>query len=81
MRLRLFMIAAFATFLSSLAFAQSKGVAVSAREPGRRLALVIGNSAYREAPRLANPVNDARDMAAGRAAGSGWRYFGLKFSG
>jgi uncharacterized caspase-like protein len=25
----------------------------------RRVALVIGNSAYKSAPRLANPVNDA----------------------
>lgn len=29
----------------------------------RRVALVIGNSAYRDSP-LSNPVNDARDMAA-----------------
>ncbi len=29
-----------------------------------RLALVIGNAAYRNAPQLANPVNDARDMSA-----------------
>lgn len=29
----------------------------------RRVALVIGNSAYRNASRLTNPVNDARDMA------------------
>src|ERR1044071_1861560 len=30
----------------------------------RRVALVIGNGAYRNVPRLANPVNDARDVAA-----------------
>ncbi len=36
-------------------------VATAAAEP--RLALVIGNGAYQEAP-LKNPVNDARDMAA-----------------
>lgn len=30
----------------------------------RRVALVIGNSAYRNAPALPNTVNDARDMAA-----------------
>jgi hypothetical protein len=30
----------------------------------RRIALVIGNGAYQYAPRLTNPVNDARDMAA-----------------
>jgi hypothetical protein len=29
-----------------------------------RVALVIGNAAYSEAPALANPVNDANDMAA-----------------
>lgn len=29
----------------------------------RRVALVIGNAGYRNVPRLANPVNDARDMA------------------
>jgi len=28
-----------------------------------RIALVVGNSAYRNAPPLKNPVNDARDMA------------------
>jgi uncharacterized caspase-like protein len=31
---------------------------------GRRVALVIGNSAYREADRLPNPVSDARGVAA-----------------
>jgi uncharacterized caspase-like protein len=30
----------------------------------RRIALVIGNGAYTNAPRLKNPPNDARDMAA-----------------
>src|SRR5947209_13608522 len=29
----------------------------------RRLALVIGNGNYRNAPRLNNPVNDAHDIA------------------
>jgi hypothetical protein len=32
-------------------------------EPEQRVALVIGNSNYRNAPRLANPDNDARSMA------------------
>jgi hypothetical protein len=32
--------------------------------PGKRVALVIGNSAYRHADPLPNPENDARDMAA-----------------
>jgi Caspase domain len=30
----------------------------------KRVALVIGNGAYRNAPRLPNPTNDARDVAA-----------------
>lgn len=36
----------------------------SKRAPERRLALVIGNGAYTNAPPLKNPPNDARDMAA-----------------
>ena len=40
------------------------GSAFAAAEP--RVALVIGNSAYEEAP-LSNPVNDARLMAESRA--------------
>jgi hypothetical protein len=35
-------------------------VPLPAGSEGHRLALVIGNGAYREAPPLANPVNDAR---------------------
>jgi tetratricopeptide (TPR) repeat protein len=41
-------------------------VAASAPTPGdseRRVALVIGNGAYANAPALANPVNDARALA------------------
>ena len=34
---------------------------VSAQQPGGRVALVIGNAAYKDAP-LVNPVNDARAM-------------------
>jgi len=37
-------------------------VAVSGYETGERVALVIGNAGYKTGP-LANPVNDARDMA------------------
>ncbi len=37
-------------------------LAATAATPEPRVALVIGNSAYRETP-LANPVNDARLMA------------------
>jgi len=37
--------------------------AVAAPQPERRVALVIGNGAYKAGP-LKNPVNDARDMAA-----------------
>ncbi|MHC1702028.1 MAG: caspase domain-containing protein [Humidesulfovibrio sp.] len=37
--------------------------ALAAPQPERRVALVIGNGAYRQGP-LKNPANDARDMAA-----------------
>ncbi|MFJ5370776.1 caspase family protein, partial [Bosea sp. CER48] len=40
------------------------GLAMAAPAPERRVALVIGNSSYRNAPALPNTVNDARDMAA-----------------
>src|SRR5947209_7807876 len=30
----------------------------------RRVALVIGNGAYKNAPRLPNPINDAQDVSA-----------------
>jgi uncharacterized caspase-like protein len=43
------------------ATAQERGQTVRPAN-GKRVALVIGNSAYASAP-LANPVNDARDMA------------------
>jgi uncharacterized caspase-like protein len=33
-----------------------------------RVALVVGNSAYRHTPRLINPINDARDIAAALAS-------------
>ncbi|WP_181832604.1 caspase family protein [Bosea caraganae] len=39
-------------------------LAVPALAEERRVALVIGNSAYKNAPALPNTVNDARDMAA-----------------
>ena len=39
------------------------GALSSAFAAERRVALVIGNAKYKEAP-LTNPVNDARDMAA-----------------
>ena len=50
--------------------AQDRTLSVSSREPSdQRLALVIGNSAYKVGP-LRNPVNDARSMArALRSAG------------
>ena len=41
----------------------SLGLLSSALAAERRVALVIGNAKYKEAP-LTNPVNDARDMAA-----------------
>jgi hypothetical protein len=36
----------------------------SAAQAEKRVALVIGNSAYKHAGELANPRNDATDMAA-----------------
>lgn len=41
-----------------------RGIAVNANESGseRRIALIIGNAAYKSSP-LKNPVNDALDMA------------------
>src|SRR5262249_46480618 len=38
--------------------------AASASAEGKRVALVIGNSAYRNVPALPNPANDAGDIAA-----------------
>lgn len=38
------------------------GLALAETPPERRVALVIGNSSYRNAPALPNTVNDARDM-------------------
>ncbi len=52
-------IAAMALFLASGALAQ-RGAPAAMNEP--RVALVIGNAAYKEAP-LRNPVNDATDVA------------------
>ncbi|HMX29821.1 MAG TPA: caspase family protein, partial [Blastocatellia bacterium] len=58
-----------AVITPSIAFnsaAQERGQTVKRpadAKPEQRLALVIGNSAYKEAP-LANPVNDAQDVAA-----------------
>jgi uncharacterized caspase-like protein len=40
------------------------GLAMAASASERRVALVIGNSSYRNAPVLPNTLNDARDMAA-----------------
>jgi hypothetical protein len=33
-------------------------------QTGKRVALVIGNSAYQNTPNLPNPANDAADMSA-----------------
>lgn len=39
-------------------------VAIAPAAADKRVALVIGNSAYENVPRLQNPSNDASDMAA-----------------
>ena len=51
-------------FAHGTAFANPEA-ATSAALPGpeQRIALVIGNSKYRNAPQLANPDNDAQSMA------------------
>ncbi|WP_164937593.1 caspase family protein [Bradyrhizobium guangxiense] len=53
-------------FVSGLTFATAlAGLAPgNAAAEGKRVALVIGNGAYRNVPRLLNPPNDAGDIAA-----------------
>lgn len=45
----------------AVADARDKGIAIESIEKRNRIALVLGNEAYRESP-LINPVNDAEDM-------------------
>jgi hypothetical protein len=58
------MACSFALVFSFALTASAKGHGADAAKPSaaRRAALVIGNAAYATAP-LANPINDARDMA------------------
>jgi uncharacterized caspase-like protein len=49
--------------LAAMIFATAAGAATT-DEPERRVALVIGNSAYQFTPNLPNPINDAEAMAA-----------------
>ena len=53
-------------FISGLAAAAALAgfTPASAVADGRRVALVIGNGAYRSVPALPNPPNDAGDVAA-----------------
>ena len=51
------------TFLGIFVVALLSGTTGSQAQ-GRRVALVIGNSAYVSATKLDNPINDAEDMAA-----------------
>src|SRR5438270_7382088 len=48
--------------LSATTYAQPRGLGLAPSPAERRIALVVGNSAYATAP-LKNPVHDARDMA------------------
>lgn len=48
--------------LCGLFLVMLSGLALAETPPERRVALVIGNSSYRNAPVLPNTVNDARDM-------------------
>ncbi|RYE30477.1 MAG: hypothetical protein EOP23_19000, partial [Hyphomicrobiales bacterium] len=54
------MAVAFALVLSAVALASPSSAAV----PERRVALVIGNSAYTAVPPLANPQRDAKGISA-----------------
>ena len=75
MKLRLLLFALITLLIPSLCLGASKKKKTSAdnrslkavtKSDGRRVALVIGNSAYQHPdsmPRLANPVNDADDIA------------------
>ncbi len=49
--------------LGLLLIAASLSIPATGQQPEKRVALVIGNSAYPDSP-LKNPVNDARAMAA-----------------
>jgi len=48
--------------LTSILLALFFYIAASAQSLERRVALIVGNSNYKNAP-LKNPVNDARDMS------------------
>ena len=51
-------------FAHGTAFANPEvGTSAALRGPEQRIALVIGNSKYQNAPQLANPDNDAQSMA------------------
>ncbi|HEY5830230.1 MAG TPA: caspase family protein, partial [Hyphomicrobiaceae bacterium] len=51
-------------FLASIAFVIASLSLAATASADKRVALVIGNSAYVNSTPLANPVNDAADMAA-----------------
>lgn len=58
--------------LATVLMVSATGVALSAQGPdtGKRVALVVGNSAYKALPSLPNPANDVREVGATlRAAG------------
>ena len=49
-------------FISAIIALFSIGL-VTGQQTEKRVALVIGNGAYSQLPRLANPANDAGDLA------------------
>jgi hypothetical protein len=51
-------------FIAAAAIALVMLAAPQAHADGKRVALIIGNSAYRNVPALPNPANDASDVAA-----------------
>ena len=50
--------------LAAVLFGLLAGLAVESAAAEKRVALIVGNGAYQNAPQLANPANDANAMAA-----------------
>jgi uncharacterized caspase-like protein len=50
-------------WLTSIAIAAATVLTSTSAHPSQKVALVIGNSAYQNVPRLPNPSNDAREVA------------------
>jgi len=60
--MKIFMLCCIAAFLTEIVSAEERAIERRKNTEQRRVALVIGNADYKDAP-LRNPVNDARDIA------------------